>query len=118
MAISAGADNRIMVHISQWLPVRIRMTFIANKVRLDMIRRHLVCRQQAALVVTSDARNRCPLKQATQMTTRTDCVFMGTFKWESCRKMVESGIGIQCPDAGWLQQQEAGKQEYNDRKQV
>ena len=37
MASYAGPDNRIVVHASHRLPVRIRVTFLTKKIRRDVI---------------------------------------------------------------------------------
>ena len=89
-----GPCYRVMVHKRKRLPVGIGMALITNMVCLNMTWRHLVCRHQAALVVTSRTGNRRPLKQAFQVTTGTDCLLMSAFKWKSCRKVIEPGIAF------------------------
>lgn len=62
MTVGAGTNNRVMAHPCKWLPELIRVAFLTQQGRLNMIFRQLVCSHQAALIVTSRARYRSSLK--------------------------------------------------------
>ena len=58
----AIASHRIMVHTCKRLPELIRVTFLAQQIRPNMILRQLVCGYMASLIVTSRTRCRSSLK--------------------------------------------------------
>ena len=80
----AGTNHRIVIHARKWFPELIRVTFFAQQIRPNMIRRQLVRGHLTGLIVTSLARYRRSLKQPAQVATGTCCIFMRTIKREAC----------------------------------